>query len=289
MLDIGVFAPFGTDFEKNIAFCVDGDVHHIIHSAAELAEDDGEVPEPDELVRVTEAYGAGGVTLASLRPPRTSLAALRDPEARRDEMVVMTGIVKAMGKAGIPYLHLYSSNEIVPGDGPERECLWAGLVEYYRELTDVAEDVGVKVSTHHFHRPDRILWNLATMERLFQEVDSPANGVIFCQGKSELAGDDLGAAVRAFGNRTFMVHIRDIVTRVTDPIDKEVQERLKGLGYLEVAFGTGEVNMVETFKALKEIDYKGQIYPEHFPSIAGDRVAGLSWTIGYMKALDQVI
>ena len=86
-----------------------------------------------------------------------------------------------------------------------------------------------------------------------------------------------------------MVHIRDIVTRVTDPIDKEVQERLKGLGYLEVAFGTGEVDMVETFKALKEIDYKGQIYPEHFPSIAGDRVAGLSWTIGYMKALDQVI
>ena len=160
----------------------------------------------------------------------------------------MTGIVKAMGKAGIPYLHLYSSNEIVPGDGPERECLWAGLVEYYRELTDVAEDVGVKVSTHHFHRPDRILWNLATMEQLFQEVDSPANGVIFCQGKSELAGDDLGAAVRAFGNRTFMVHIRDIVTRVTDPIDKEVQERLKGLGYLEVAFGTGEVDMVETFK-----------------------------------------
>ena len=69
MLDIGVFAPFGTDFEKNIAFCVDGDVHHIIHSAAELAEDDGEVPEPDELVRVTEAYGAGGVDACLAETP----------------------------------------------------------------------------------------------------------------------------------------------------------------------------------------------------------------------------
>ncbi len=153
----------------------------------------------------------------------------------------------------------------------------------------MAEEQGVKVSTHHFHRPDRILWNLETMERLFKEVDSPANGVIFCQGKSELAGDDLGTAVRAFGDRTFMVHIRDIVTQVGGPVDQEVRERLEGLGYLEVAFGTGEVDMVETFRALKEIDYKGQIYPEHYPTIAGDRAAGLSWTIGYMKALDQVI
>jgi D-mannonate dehydratase len=78
------------------------------------------------------------------------------------------------------------------------------------------------------------------MQTLFEEVDSPANGVIFCQGKSQLAGDDLSAAVRAFGERTFMVHIRDIVTRVTDPVDPELRKRLEGMGYLEVAFGTAK-------------------------------------------------
>ena len=40
---------------------------------------------------------------------------------------------------------------------------------------------------------------------------------------------------------------------------------------------------------LKEIDYQGQIYPEHFPSIAGDHAAGLAWTLGYIRALDQAV
>jgi hypothetical protein len=47
--------------------------------------------------------------------------------------------------------------------------------------------------------------------------------------------------------------------------------------------------MVGTFRTLKEVGYTGQIYPEHFPSIAGDKAAGLAWTIGYMRALDQVV
>ncbi len=103
MLDIGIFAPFGTAHEKNIAFCTDSDVHFIIHSASELAKDGGEVPDADDLAGVAETYRAGGVMLSSLRPPRTSLAALKDPEVRGEEMAVMTGIVKAMGKAGIPF------------------------------------------------------------------------------------------------------------------------------------------------------------------------------------------
>ena len=39
-------------------------------------------------------------------------------------------------------LHLYSCNEIVPEEGPQRESLWTGLVEYYRELTGVAPTPG---------------------------------------------------------------------------------------------------------------------------------------------------
>ena len=47
--------------------------------------------------------------------------------------------------------------------------------------------------------------------------------------------------------------------------------------------------MIGTIRALKEIDYQGQIYPEHFPSIAGDHAAGLAWTLGYIRALDQAV
>ena len=34
MLAIGIFAPYGTDHDRNIAFCHDTDVHHIVLSAA---------------------------------------------------------------------------------------------------------------------------------------------------------------------------------------------------------------------------------------------------------------
>ena len=118
------------------------------------------------------------------------------------------------------------------------------MVEVYRELTSIAEKAGVRISTHHYHRPDRLLWNYQTMERLFNELQSPINGVTFCQGKSQMAGDDLVADILNYGDQIFMFHIRDVVTRVSGDVSPEVEKRLADLGYLEVAFGTGEVDMV---------------------------------------------
>ena len=47
--------------------------------------------------------------------------------------------------------------------------------------------------------------------------------------------------------------------------------------------------MLGTIRALKNIHDKGQIYPEHFPAIAGDHAAGPAWTIGYIRALDRAV
>ena len=48
-------------------------------------------------------------------------------------------------------------------------------------------------------------------------------------------------------------------------------------------------DMVGSIRALKQINYQGQIYPEHYPAIAGDSAAGLAWTIGYIRALDEAV
>ena len=127
------------------------------------------------------------------------------------------------------------------------------------------------------------------MSTLLSEADSPSNGITFCQGKSQLAGDDLVRDILGYGDKILMFHIRDIITEPSGPLSPEIEKRLADLGYLEVAFGTGEVDMVGSFKALKQIDYQGQIYPEHYPSIAGDHAAGLAWTIGYIRAMDQAL
>ena len=39
MLDIGVFAPYGTHHDRNLALCRDTDVHHIVLSAYGIAGD----------------------------------------------------------------------------------------------------------------------------------------------------------------------------------------------------------------------------------------------------------
>ena len=290
MLQIGIFAPYGTDHDRNLAFCQDTDVHHIVPSAASIAGDatDG-VPSASTLKDLARQYAAGGVTLAALTPPRISQEAFSDAEARASELDVIGRIIQGMGEAGVPYLHLYLNVNPAPPDAAEKAQLWDGLVDVYRELSGIAEKAGVRISTHHYHLPDRLLWNYETMSRLLNEVQSPVHGVTFCQGKSQLAGDDLATDILNYGDQIFMFHIRDIVTRVSGDVSAEVEQRLANMGYLEVAFGTGEVDMVGSIRALKQVNYQGQIYPEHFPAIAGDSAAGLAWTIGYIRALDQAV
>ena len=176
-----------------------------------------------------------------------------------------------------------------PTDPDQRQKHWQGLVEIFQELGQIGKDAGVRISTHTFHVSDRLIWNRETFANLMAATDSPAHGLTFCQGKSQMAGDSLPDTIRHFGEKVFMVHVRDIATKPEGPTTPEIERRLADLGYLEVPFGQGEVDMVGTIRALKEIDYKGQIYPEHFPAIAGDHTAGLAWTIGYIRALDQAM
>ena len=53
MLAIGIFAPYGTDHDRNIAFCHDTDVHHIVLSAAGIG-DEGSIPSTDALKDLVE-------------------------------------------------------------------------------------------------------------------------------------------------------------------------------------------------------------------------------------------
>ena len=288
MLAIGIFAPYGTDHDRNIAFCHDTDVHHIVLGAAGIGEGSDGIPSADALKDLVDKYAAAGVTLAALTPARIRQAAFSDPDIQREEVGTFSRLIENMGAAGIPYVHLYLNVDPLSSDD-EREGLWGGLVEVYNQLTDVAEAAGVKISTHHFHVPDRLLWNYETMSRLLGEVNSPASGVTYCQGKSQMAGDDLVEDILNYRDQIFMFHIRDVVTKVEGDISPEVEKRLADIGYLEVAFGTGEVDMVGSIRALKQINYQGQIYPEHYPSIAGDSAAGLAWTIGYIRALDEAV
>lgn len=287
MFDIGIFAPFGADHDRNIAYCRDAGTSHIVLNTGQLSSDDA--PEADALKTLADQYADAEVVLAGLTPPRLSLDACVDDAARTREVGYMRRLIENMGHAQIPLVHFYLSADAAPTDPAERQQHWQGLVEIFRELGQIGEGAGVRISTHTFHVPDRLIWNQETFGNLMTATDSSAHGLTFCQGKSQMAGDSLPEVIRHFGDKVFMVHVRDIATKPQGPATPEIEQRLADLGYLEVPFGAGEVDMVGTIRALKEIDYQGQIYPEHFPAIAGDHAAGLAWTIGYIRALDQAV
>lgn len=282
MFDIGIFAPFGAEHERNIAFCRDAGATHIVLNTGQISSDDA-------LKALADQYAAADVVLAGLTPPRLSLDACVDSAARTREVGYMRRLIETMGHAQIPFVHFYLSADAAPTDPHQRQTHWQGLVEIFQELGQIGEAAGVRISTHTFHVSDRLIWNRESFAKLMAATDSPAHGLTFCQGKSQMAGDSLPDTIRHFGDKVFMVHVRDIATQPEGPSTPEIEQRLADLGYLEVPFGKGEVDMLGTIRALKEIDYQGQIYPEHFPAIAGDPAAGLAWTVGYIRALDQAI
>ena len=288
MFDIGIFAPFGDDHQRNLAFCNDTAVRHIVLSVSNVEQEEGGVPAAQPLKDLATRYRDEGVQLAGLTPPRIPQAVFEDPAVKERELQIMGRLLERMGAAGIPYVHNYLNVDPIE-DESRRPELWEGLIAFYQELIPKAAEADVRISTHHFHVPNRLLWNFETMSTLLNEVSRPHNGITFCQGKSQLAGDDLSADILAYGDQITMFHIRDIVTKVESSVDPIIAKRLADMGYLEVEFGSGEVDMVGSFKALKQIGYTGQIYPEHFPSVAGDSAAGLAMTIGYIRAMDQAL
>ncbi|MFQ6040949.1 MAG: sugar phosphate isomerase/epimerase family protein [Candidatus Poribacteria bacterium] len=289
-LDMGIFPPFGNDHDQNISFCLDTEVYYVALSAGQIAGQSPKgIPSAAQLLAVKERYLESGVQLQAITPPRITFEALADKSVWETEMDVQKSIIKNMGEAGIPLLHIYVSGVQAPADETERETYLKRLVDYYRELIGAAEEAKVRVSTHHYHRPDRLLWNYETMNRVLSEVDSPYNGVTFCFGKSYMAGDDIESDIHSYEEKIIMVHLRDVQTRLPKGAPSEVEKRLAEMGYLEVQPGRGEIDLVVAVRALKRIGYKGQVYPEHYPAIAGDRAAGLAWVIGYFRAMDSLI
>ena len=100
MLAIGIFAPYGTDHDRNIAFCHDTDVHHIVLSAAGISDEDS-IPSTDALKDLVQ-YADAGITLAALTPERIRQAAFSDPEIQKKRWRPSGSLSEIWGKPVSP-------------------------------------------------------------------------------------------------------------------------------------------------------------------------------------------
>ena len=131
-----------------------------------------------------------------------------------------------------------------PAPETGEDVAWQILVVTFREICAVGEEVGVKACIEA--GPTKLVHTIADLERLIEEVDSPAMAVNLDPANLVMAGEDPVEAVRRLGDRIVHTHAKDGVLRP----DGSRQE---------VPLGEGQVPWPEYLAALKQIGYQGYL------------------------------
>jgi len=162
--------------------------------------------------------------------------------------------------------------------------MWERLTLFLRAIVPVAERAGLRLALHPNDPPVPVyrgvaqpLWNLDSMKRLADVIDSRANSIFFDTGVTTEYGEDAAEAIRYFGRRDRIgtVHFRNV--RVEEPHYR----------YTETFVDEGDCDIVACMRAFAEVGYEGGIDPDHTPGLIDDAHSSMGWAyaIGQLRAL----
>jgi mannonate dehydratase len=152
--------------------------------------------------------------------------------------------------------------------GVNDEQLWEHLAYFLERVVPAAASSNVKLAMHPDDPPwpifglPRIIKNAEALERLTRIVDHPANGVTFCTGSlGASARNDLPAMIRSLGQRgrIHFMHCRN-VQRTGERQFREAPHPSE----------FGNVDMLQVFQALRDIDFSGPMRSDHGRMIWGE-------------------
>jgi mannonate dehydratase len=196
-----------------------------------------------------------------------------------------TSVQTARGGAQTREFDLEVARKLPNSHGKEypEEHVWNTFTKFIRAVIPVAEKNKVRIGLHPDDPPvnmlggvARLFRNLEGYERAFKIADSENFGVCLCIGTWAEGGKMMGIesveAVRHFGakKKIFKVHFRN----VSSPLPK----------FRETFVDEGYLDMYQVMQALKKVDFKGIIIPDHVPG-GGYPAANTAYTLGYMKAM----
>lgn len=170
--------------------------------------------------------------------------------------------------------------------------LWENLAYFLNAVLPVAIEHDINLTIHPDDPPwsifgiPRIIKNKESYKKLQQIHDATNNGICFCVGSLGcLEENDLPDMIRTFGEHIHFVHMRNI-------------QRLENHSFVETGHLSkdGSINMKEIIKALKDINYRDTIRPDHGRMIWGetgkagyglfDRALGATYINGLIEGTD---
>jgi mannonate dehydratase len=136
-------------------------------------------------------------------------------DTERDALLatIMAGLPGAFDRYDIPALRtmLARYGDITAAG------LRANLVAFLKQILPLAEELGMRFAIHPDDPPHplmglpRIVSTHADLVALFTACSSPANGLTLCTGSLGAgAHNDVPTIVRAFADRTYFVHLRNV-------------------------------------------------------------------------------
>ncbi|MEE2753761.1 MAG: mannonate dehydratase [Candidatus Latescibacterota bacterium] len=171
--------------------------------------------------------------------------------------------------------------------------MWERIEYWLKRVIPVAEEYRVQMACHPsdpgigngkmYRGVARPLGMPDGFKKFIDLVDSPYNGLNFCQGcmseALENPSEEIFDVIRYFGERKkiFNVHFRNIKGGLNN--------------FVEVLPDDGDIDMIKALRVYKEVGYEYMIMPDHVPRLSGEaaREVGFAYTYGYIHAAMQAV
>lgn len=180
--------------------------------------------------------------------------------------------VRVLGDVGIGLSYIFTMVSRGEGDPDVRAENWKRLVGFYERLGAACEQADVRLATHGSYTNEHYLDRPASYRKLLDAAPSGYLGVCACIGCFMECGSDPAWGIRSLGEKVWFVHVRDGVRGATG-------------GWDDCIIGDGEIDLKAIRRALRTIDFRGPVMPEHMPKVSGEPGSEISAAraLGYLQ------
>jgi len=177
-----------------------------------------------------------------------------DPSAREAFLADVRAELKTMEKIACPSLLVMSGN-VVPSLAPGAQH--ASCVEGLKRAAELVEGKGVTLLLENIdleENPHYYMWSVPEAFKIVEEVNHPQVKFLYDFFHAQISGGNLIAHLQKHADKVGLVHIADVPGR-HEP-------------------GTGEINYLNIYKKLAELNYQHYVAMEYLPT--GDTVKSLA-------------
>ena len=168
-----------------------------------------------------------------------------DPSVREGFLADVREQLKIMEKIECRTLNVMSGN-VVPGLSPEAQH--ASCVEGMKRAAELVEGKGITLLLENIdleENPHYYMWSMPDAFKIIEEVNHPQVKVLYDFFHAQISGGNLISNLERHFDKVGLVHIADVPGRHQP--------------------GTGEINYINIYKKLAELNYNRYVAMEFFP------------------------